>query len=547
MAQPAFFDACALIGRPSSTPAPVIAQPAELLAEYDYYGIGAGLVHHAAALGERPDYANRLLLEEVEGHPALVPQWVLTPDDRTPPPDELIPEMLDLGVCAARICPRTHRFDVCADGCAALLKALQESGLPLFVDIAELDIQSAADLARRHPRLPVVLCGVAWGSDRSLLPALERAPNLHIETHALYGHRIFERIARRFGADRLLFGTGLPDWSASAAIMMPLYEALSSEDRAAVAGGNLRRLLRAVDADRPLPLPRLRPAPPRDDDDPILACLRQGRPLDGEFIFDAHGHIGHEGSMGTAEWCVPLTDADSLVGTMDRLGIDRAIVSPWSGLRSGDPAANDVTLRAIQRHPGRLLGYGCVNPRYPEVMQREVRRVFRGGAMTGYKPYPPQHAVPIRDPRHRPMLEWCDRHRRPVLCHGWLGGPEYVTPEDLDLLAPIYPGALFLSTHVGGSWEFAEALVPVIRKHPNVYADIAYPQTPRGIVEYLAREAGAHRVTYGSDALLIDPASQLGWVAWARIPVEDRRRILGGNLARMLRIGERGQDFSPPR
>ncbi|MBD3292636.1 MAG: amidohydrolase family protein, partial [Armatimonadia bacterium] len=69
-----------------------------------------------------------------------------------------------------------------------------------------------------------------------------------------------------------------------------------------------------------------------------------------------------------------------------------------------------------------------------------------------------------------------------------------------------------------------------------VYADPAYPTTPAGIVRYIIREAGARRVLFGSDALLIDPASQIGWIAWARIPVEDKRAILGLNLARLLGI-----------
>lgn len=133
-----------------------------------------------------------------------------------------------------------------------------------------------------------------------------------------------------------------------------------------------------------------------------------------------------------------------------------------------------------------------------------------------------------------------------MLCHGWLGGPTYVTPDDLDVLAPMYPRAHFVATHVGGSWDFAEALIPVIRRHPNVYADPAYPVTPCGIIEYLMQMAGADRVLYGSDALLIDPASQIGWIGWARIPVEDKRKILGLNLARLLGIpvGE-GRGGSP--
>ncbi|GAH42534.1 unnamed protein product, partial [marine sediment metagenome] len=178
-----------------------------------------------------------------------------------------------------------------------------------------------------------------------------------------------------------------------------------------------------------------------------------------------------------------------------------------------------------------IMGYGCINPRYPEVMREEFERVFVSGKLRGYKPYPPKHAVPITDPRHRPMLEWCDRQGLPVLCHGWLSGEQYVTPEDLDQLAPAYLNARFLLAHTGGWWDFAEALVPVARKHPNVYAEVTYPTTTYGIIEYLVREVGAERVVFGSDCLLIDAAPQLGWVGWARIPVEDKRRVLGGNMA----------------
>jgi len=200
----------------------------------------------------------------------------------------------------------------------------------------------------------------------------------------------------------------------------------------------------------------------------------------------------------------------------------------------GDPEANDVTLSAIARHPGRLRGYGCINPRYPETARQELERVFLSGRLHGYKPYPPRHRVPILDLRHRPMLEWCDRQGLPVLCHGWMSGEQYVTPDDLDVLASMYPNASFLAAHAGGCWEFAEALVPVIRRHRNVYAEVTYPDTSYGMIEYLVRELGADRVVFGSDGLLVDPAPQLGWVGWARIPVEDKRKVLGLNMARVM-------------
>ncbi len=275
---------------------------------------------------------------------------------------------------------------------------------------------------------------------------------------------------------------------------------------------------------------------PPEDDDPIVATMREGKPLADEFIFDAHGHIGHEGSMGIARMQLPWSDGDGLVGTMDRPGIDRGHVSTWSGITHGDPARNDIMLRAVERHPDRLLAFGTINPRYPEIAAEEMRRVFRNRRMVGYKPYPPRQQVPLTDIRHRPMLEWADEHAAPVLCHGGLSPANAITPDQLAHLAPMYPNAQFLLAHAGSSWNLAEALVGTCRQFRNVHAEITYTSILYGVVEYFVRELGRERTLFGSDCVMRDAAPQLGWAAWARIPLEDKRMVLGGNIARILGI-----------
>lgn len=531
-----FLDGCAMIGWRSDRHPETIWSPAEFERDYRYYGIGAALVHHASAVEYHQDYGNRRLLEEIEGYPGLFPQWVVLPHhtNEMAPPDELVAEMLERGVRAARIYPKMHGFALSDAISGPLLEALARHRIPLFTDVAQIGIDQAAGVCERHPDLPVVLCGVAWGTDRELEPALERAPNLHIETHAFQGHRAYERVTGRFGAERLIFGTGLPDCSPGAAVMMSLYEQLSDEDRDRIAGGNLLRLLLSVETDHPAPIEQVPDVAPPEDDDPIVATIRRGEPLHDEFIFDAHGHIGHEGCMGIARCQLPWNDADGLVGTMDRLGIDHCIVSTWSGITHGDPASNDIMLEAIERHPNRLFGYGTVNPRYPAEAAEEMSRVFRSGRMIGYKPYPPRQRVPLPDARHRPMLEWADRHGAPVLCHGGLSGDGAVTPDHLAEVAPLYPNAKFLLGHAGSSWALAESLVPVARSRGNIYAEITYTSITYGLVEYLVREIGRDRVLFGSDCVMRDAAPQLGWAAWARIPLEDKRMVLGANIARIL-------------
>ena len=81
--------------------------------------------------------------------------------------------------------------------------------------------------------------------------------------------------------------------------------------------------------------------------------------------------------------------------------------------------------------------------------------------------------------------------------------------------------------------------VAVCQRHPNVFAEITYTLIWYGMIEYLVAELGAQRVLYGSDCIMRDLAPQVGWVAWARIPLEAKRLVLGRNMAGILGLPAR--------
>jgi predicted TIM-barrel fold metal-dependent hydrolase len=94
--------------------------------------------------------------------------------------------------------------------------------------------------------LPVILVREGIGSTRYLYPMLERLPNLFLEVSYYQASGGLSSVARRFGAGRLLFGTGLPEYSAGPAVAMLYHADLSAEEKKLVAGDNLRHLLGAV-------------------------------------------------------------------------------------------------------------------------------------------------------------------------------------------------------------------------------------------------------------------------------------------------------------
>lgn len=507
--------------------------------DFEYYDIMAAVVSHAVAREYSCDYGNRRLMHEIGDDLRFIPQWVLLPHHtgEMPPGPEIVAEMLQLGVRCARIMPKTHGYDTSEQILGALLTALELHRIPLFIDISQASIPELVDLCRRHPLLPVVCTGIAWASDRQLYPALAQVSNLYIETSAHQGHRAYERFVREFGSDRLLFGTDLPHRSPGAARMMVNYEQISDDDRYKIAGGNMMRLLNNVIGAQGRPLPELKTPPEHPDDDPIVKKVRAGEPLHDHFILDAHGHIAHPGCMGVMV-ALAYNDGDHLVETMDRVGIDICCFSPWSGIITGDPESNDISLDAVAKHPGRLLAYGCNNPNYPETYKAEFERIFKTNRVIGYKPYPSQQGIPMNAPQHELCMKWANENEKPVLCHGGMNPAAGMNPAMAIEMGKRYPNAKFLVAHTGSSWQMAEGVADAANECPNVYAEITYTAILYGFIEYFCEAASPDQLLFGTDCVMRDVAPQLGWVAWARIPYEDKLKVLAANMADILKMPE---------
>jgi predicted TIM-barrel fold metal-dependent hydrolase len=78
---------------------------------------------------------------------------------------------------------------------------------------------------------------------RTRFALLDRCPNLIVETSYLQAHDGLALLVERWGAHRLVFGTGLPLWDPGLPITGLTYAGLAATDFAAVAGGTLQALL----------------------------------------------------------------------------------------------------------------------------------------------------------------------------------------------------------------------------------------------------------------------------------------------------------------
>lgn len=248
MAKLTFFDCNCSIGR---VPYPYLLDISDvegLKREMDTAGIEEALVYHSVARDTDPAMGNALLDEALAGEDRLHPVWVVMPHytGELPAPNQLLKEMERKGVKAVRMypTPTNHSFSLAEWNSGELLGALEEARVPLLLDIEVVWWEAMVAILNNHPRLPLVATNVSYRHNRFTYPLFEKYENLYLETCRYFGAGVYEDVVKRFGSGHILLGSNMPRFTGTAAVSMLTYADIPWEAREAIAGGNLRRLMK---------------------------------------------------------------------------------------------------------------------------------------------------------------------------------------------------------------------------------------------------------------------------------------------------------------
>jgi predicted TIM-barrel fold metal-dependent hydrolase len=250
------FDANVYLGWPAVRQPGAFTDAAGLTAAMVANGIDSALVYHPAAINADLADANLRLVSEAAAMPNIHAAWVLLPPGtgEIAAPAILVADMLRRGVRAARLMPRAHGYAVRVRTLGPLLECLAEHRIPALLDFGlsawgdrtHIDWDGVHEICTAFPALPVVLIRLGLMVDRDLYPMLAHHENLYVETSYYFGHRGLQALVARFGARRLIFGTGMPVYAPGPPIATLAYSGLSSIEQQMVASGNLERLLQEV-------------------------------------------------------------------------------------------------------------------------------------------------------------------------------------------------------------------------------------------------------------------------------------------------------------
>jgi predicted TIM-barrel fold metal-dependent hydrolase len=223
----------------------------QLVKEMDYFNIRHALVYHAASWHHHPQTGNSMLMAELAGHEdRLLPCWTVVPTAAREQgkAGDIVHELKKHHVRAVRVFPKSQKFLfnewILGDLCAAL----EEKQVPILVHKSELD-DNAADLypiCRAFQKLPVILTTSSYFHTRILFTILEKCPNFVIDTATFLMHGGIEDVVKRFGGERLIFGSQMPFVEPGAAMAAVLFAEIADKDKRKIAHENFNRLFKVT-------------------------------------------------------------------------------------------------------------------------------------------------------------------------------------------------------------------------------------------------------------------------------------------------------------
>jgi predicted TIM-barrel fold metal-dependent hydrolase len=199
--------------------------------------------------------------------------------------------------------------------------------------------------------------------------------------------------------------------------------------------------------------------------------------IDYHTHFIQRSHFGPEFAKewdergGTGAW--PEISAEEYEKAMEP--VDRAIVFGITAHALGICTPHEHVAALVRRSPRKFIGFMALDPSQPQAIE-EMERGAKEFGLRGIKLYPVMSLYNPADPKLRPFFHRAIQLNLPILTHvgtspATRGLLKYSLPLLIDELAVAFPDLKLIMAHLGHPWQ--RDAVMVIRKHPNVYADIS--------------------------------------------------------------------------
>ena len=527
MKQRKYFDISVGIGRKNWRPdgrqsVDLPYKTEELISDMENFRIHGALCYHNEAVDYSFIAGNREMSEIALKNKRLCFAAQVPPTYKYEAGNNYLDRLKEGGAKAFYFNPAAFHCPLRADDVEPVVEFMVQNKMPLIINYDNTDYHDLNEFLKAFPELNVIAEELAWARNRQTFMLLEKYPNLYFDIGGNQTNNALTFFKENFGTERMLYGSIWPIRSMGAIKSIIEYADVSEQDKDLVAFGNAMRLLNLKAEDFPL-------YSENDRFDGIAKDVDSGKTLDFPVI-DVHSHIISAEDRTSSSNILTEGDIDSVIRKMDRLGIDKILTAPIAGITTNGITAEKQVLEFAKKYPGRVYGYLTCNIDFDEDL--EAAKKFHAEypeIFIGIKPYWPNQNFDMLSDRLAPWFEYANEQKMFFLYHS-----DASQVHAAEILSERYPDITFIMAHSGTDFNYARSMINLANSRKNVYLDMTITICTRGMTEFLVKGAGADKILFATDLPMRDPAPQIGWICYADISEEDKKKIMGGNMRKLM-------------
>lgn len=236
----------------------------------------------------------------------------------------------------------------------------------------------------------------------------------------------------------------------------------------------------------------------------------------------------------------PLTDGTvgGLLASMDRAGIDRAVVCNIATNARQMSRVNDFAIATAQSQP-RLIPFGSIHPEATEAeMDTEFNRLQTAG-IVGIKIHPDYVKINVDDPSFAPIFARCETRGMIVVTHAGFDpvSPDHIhcPPEGILRVMADFPKLKLVAAHTGGFNEESKTLELLCGT--SVYIDTSLSAIRVNQAEQLRAILRLHdpnRILFATDTPWSSPKKEIAFIRETELEEELTDKIFHGNAEALL-------------
>lgn len=239
-------------------------------------------------------------------------------------------------------------------------------------------------------------------------------------------------------------------------------------------------------------------------------------------IIDCHCHAGKgDGLTGPWDTNAPLKD---YLRWCRQAGINKSVL--FAAFHSDYAIANAEVAGIVNNRPEKFYGFAFVHAvRDAGRIHSLVKIAVESYGFKGIKVHRADASI------SREICQVAEKFSLPVLYDpmGDIAGTESAISE--------YPKVNFIIPHLSSfadDWKAQKALIPILERYPNAYADTSGVRR-FDVLQEAVKRAGAHKFLFGSDGPWLHPGVELYKIFALDISQKQREMILSSNLLHLIR------------